>query len=367
METTPGLANQDALALMMQEAIEDGIFPGAVLLVAQKDQILFHRAWGVTDFSTQQAIQTDTVFDLASLTKPLATALAVMMLIQAKRLSLATPMANFFPETRGTDKADLTVMQLLSHRSGWPAWKPYYEDLRQIPDVDRRERLTQLLTLEPLATKPGTEAIYSDLDFMALGLMIEACSGERLDRFVGREIYGPLGLQDLFFNPLNRPIALRKYAATERCPWRERVLAGTVHDDNAYVLNGVAGHAGLFGTALAVFRLLKKLMSAYLNRGDANLFPPELVRTFWSRAEGSDWALGFDTPSFETSSSGKYFSSNSVGHLGFTGTSFWVDIDRQIFIVLLTNRVHPSRANEKIRIFRPVIHDAIMRPLVKGE
>jgi CubicO group peptidase (beta-lactamase class C family) len=206
--------------------------------------------------------------------------------------------------------------------------------------------------------------LYSDLDFLALGLLVEACTGVALDRYVRQEIYRPLGIEDLFFNPLDAAPAARNYAATERCTWRDMVLCGAVHDDNAHVLNGVAGHAGLFGTAAAVYALLESLLASYYKEALAVPFSSHLVRTFWTRARGSTWALGFDSPSRPTSSSGQYFSANSIGHLGFTGTSFWTDIERRITIVLLTNRIHPSRSNELIRIYRPRIHDAVMRDLL---
>jgi len=355
-----------AVRHLMQQALEEDVFPGAVLLVARDQEVLLHDAWGVTDLTSGQPVAVDTVFDLASITKPLATALAVMCLVQEDRLSLDTHLATILPIMADTDKAGLTVRQLLSHCSGWPAWQPYFEQLRQYPEKDRRPRLAQVLAAEPLVATPGTVSLYSDLDYLLLGLVVEECTGMGLDRFVRREIYEPLGIRDLFFNPLNAPPAPRGYAATEHCTWRGEVLCGAVHDDNAYVLNGVAGHAGLFGTAGAIFSLMQMLLSAYRDEATPVLFPPELVRTFWTPSGDSDWALGFDTPSAQASSSGIHFSRNSVGHLGFTGTSFWTDIDRRITIVLLTNRVHPSRSNEKIRTFRPLIHDAVMSELLKA-
>ena len=351
----------------MQQALKEEVFPGAVLLVARDQEILLHQAWGVTDLTSGQPVTVDTVFDLASLTKPLATALAVMHLVQEGRLSLDTPMAAVLPIMADTDKAEVTVRQLLSHCSGWPAWQPYFEQLRQYTEKDPREQMTQILAAEPLVATPGAVTLYSDIDYLALGLVVEACTGVGLDQFVRHTIYAPVGIRELFFNSLDEPPAPRVYAATERCAWRDKVLYGEVHDDNAYVLNGVAGHAGLFGTARAVFLLLQRLLSAYRGEDTQTVFLPELVRTFWTPSGDSEWALGFDTPSAQASSSGIHFSRNSVGHLGFTGTSFWTDIERGITIVLLTNRVHPSRSNEKIRLFRPRIHDAIMEGLLKDE
>ena len=358
--TISSLPNESSVHRLMQLALDEGVFPGAVLLAARDSEILLHQAWGVADLSSGQPVTVDTVYDLASLTKPLATTLAVMRLIQTGRLTLGTPLGPVLPVMKNTDKAGVTLRQLLSHCSGWPGWQPYFERLRQHPDANRRRRLAQMLAAEPLITLPGTTALYSDLDYLTLGLVVENISGERLDRFVRREIYQPLGIEDLFFNPLNAPPMPRDYAATERCPWRGGVLSGAVHDDNAYVLNGVAGHAGLFGTARAVFTLLQALLSAYRGEADSDLLAPELVRAFWQRSGDSGWTLGFDTPAVQGSSSGTWFSPNSVGHLGFTGTSFWMDLDRRITIIVLTNRVHPVRSNEKIRAFRPRIHDALM-------
>ncbi len=363
--TIASLPNESAVRAQMQQALEEGVFPGVVLLAARDQEILLHEAWGVIDLSSERPVRVDTAFDLASLTKPLATALAVMRLVQENRLSLDTPMAAVLTAMTHTDKAEVTIRQLLSHCSGWPAWQPYFEHLRQHPEEERRGRLVQMLAAEPLIAAPGAAALYSDLDFLALGLVVENCSGLRLDKFVLQEIYQPLGIGGLFFNPLDAPPAPWDYAATERCPWRGCVLSGAVHDDNAYVLNGVAGHAGLFGTARAVFTLLQALLSVYRGEANDDLFAPDLVRTFWTPSGGSGWTLGFDTPSEQASSSGTHFSRNSVGHLGYTGTSFWVDIERRITIILLTNRVHPSRANEKIRAFRPMIHDTIMSGLLE--
>ena len=341
------------------------IFPGAVLLVARDEEILLHEAWGMADFSSGRAVTLETVFDLASLTKPLATTLAVMRLVHQGLLELETPLSTVLPVMAGTDKAGVTVRQLLSHASGWPAWQPYFERLRTLPQEERRPWLARYLAEEPLVAAPGKVFLYSDLDFLALGLMVEACSGMRLDRFVQQEIYRPLGMEDLFFNPLDEPPVARSYAATEQCPWRGCLLCGAVHDDNAYTLNGVAGHAGLFGTAAGVWTLLRALRRIYLGEGDSGWLSRSLVETMWTRVERSDWALGFDTPSAQGSSTGGRFSPNSVGHLGFTGTSFWLDLDRGITVVLLTNRVHPSRSNVRIREFRPRIHAAVMEWLLQ--
>jgi len=356
--------DKDAVRELMRQAVVDSVFPGAVLLVARSEEILLHEAWGVADLSAGPAVTPETVFDLASLTKPLATTLAVMRLVQSGGMELDMPMSAVLPVMEGTDKAGVTVRQLLSHASGWPAWQPFFERLRTLPEGERRAHLVRCLAEEPLTAAPGEVFLYSDLDFLALGLMVEACSGRRLDRFAREAVYQPLGIADLFYNPLDESPAVRRYAATERCPWRGRVLCGEVHDDNAYTLNGVAGHAGLFGTAEGVWTLLEALQRIYRGEGGSVWLARPLLETMWTRTDRSSWTLGFDTPSAQGSSSGHYFSTNSVGHLGFTGTSFWLDLERRIAVVLLSNRVHPSRSNVRIRDFRPRIHDAIMEWLL---
>jgi CubicO group peptidase (beta-lactamase class C family) len=163
---------------------------------------------------------------------------------------------------------------------------------------------------------------------------------------------------------LNAPAPHREFAATEQCPWRKKLLSGQVHDENAYVVGGVQGHAGLFGTAADLHKLLFELLSAYHEHRSATHFRPDLVRLFFRRLPGTDKALGFDVPAANNSSAGKYFSVNSVGHLGFTGTSFWMDLDRSIIVILLTNRVHPNRESAAIKAFRPKLHDTVMESLL---
>jgi CubicO group peptidase (beta-lactamase class C family) len=307
----------------------------------------------------------ETVFDLASLTKPLATTLAVLHLIQEKQLALSRTLADVLPPFTGTEKEAITIRQLLSHTSGYPDYRPFYTSLRTMPPDTRVPALRDLLVNEPPAYAPGQRTVYSDLGFMVLRWVVEILTGQRLDRFLTEKIYSPLGLEDLFFIDLDAPLAInRPFAATEQCPWRKRLIQGAVHDDNAFAVGGIEGHAGLFGTARAVFRLLSDLLSAYRQDPGPHRFDPLQLERFFSRQPDSDRALGFDMPAVSDSSSGRLFSARTVGHLGFTGTSFWMDLDRSIIIILLTNRIHPSRANEKIKRFRPIIHDMIMKRLL---
>ena len=331
----PNMAGVDAL---MRQAVSKRVFPGAVLLVSKEGSIVCHNAYGFADLFSRRSMTTETIFDLASLTKPLATALAVVILIQQGDLGTEQELGDILPAFKKDQKSTIKVRHLLYHNSGLADYRPYYKEIAHLPTEKRKQALRNLLVIEPLIYPIGTKVVYSDLGFMILEWMVEHVSGKRLDRFVSEMIYDPLGLDNLFFVDLNVKKPRGVFAATEQCPWRKILLAGQVHDENAYVVGGVQGHAGLFGTAAAVHRLVDKLLSAY-----QGIHPGSL---------------------FQNSSAGRYFSANSVGHLGFTGTSFWMDLDRFIIVIMLTNRVHPTRANMAIKAFRPELHDAVMKSLL---
>jgi len=360
--------NEDIIDQCMVKALDDGVFPGAVLRVSCKNKLMFEKAHGVTDFQTRIPVDTATVFDIASLTKPLATAPAFMILVQQGRLSLESTLGELVEAFEGNEKKDVTVGQLLCHMSGLAAHKPYYEKLAVLPEEKRRGALETLLLDEPLIHSPGTCVVYSDIGYMILGWIIEVCSGMAINDFVHQNIYNPLKLSDLYYKGKNeKGQSGRTYAATERCPWRKKTLIGEVHDDNAWVVGGCCAHAGLFGTASAVGNLLDEFMAVYHGEGESGVFQRPVLRRFLTEWEDSGRTPGFDMPSAEGSSSGSCFSQTSVGHLGFTGTSFWMDLERKITVVLLTNRVHPSRDNVMIRSFRPLIHDVVMNQLcLKG-
>ncbi len=357
-----------AVRQLMQGAVEQSIFPGGVLLVASKDEVVFCEAFGRARLTPERLMTTETVFDLASLTKPLTTTLCMMALVQEGRLGLDQTLGHAIPDFSDTDKKGITVGQLLCHTSGLPDYRPYYEALRKWPPSERKGEVRKMLLAEAFIHEPGKACLYSDPGFMILEWLIEVASEKRLDRFVQESVYAPLRLKDLFFVPLeglkNRDHHL--YAATEHCPWRGKVLEGEVHDDNAYTLGGVAGHAGLFGTAKDIYGLLRELLNTYIGESNTGVFDQDLVHTFFQRhSDVGTWALGFDTPTRPDSSSGQYFTDQSVGHLGFTGTSFWMDLEKGVIVILLTNRIHPTRENEKIRAFRPVVHDAVMNAIAR--
>jgi CubicO group peptidase (beta-lactamase class C family) len=352
---------------LMQQAVTDNVFPGAVLLVSQNDRCVFHAAFGFRDLLTKPPMTTDTIFDLASLTKPLATALAVMVLVQQKKVGLDQHLGDVLPAFKNDPKASIKIKHLLYHNSGLAGYKAFYKKIAHLPLEKRKAALRKLLVKEPLVHPIGSRVVYSDIGFMILEWLVEEICGKRLDHFVSEMIYNPLGLCNLFFIDLKAAREPGVFAATEQCPWRRQLQCGQVHDENAYAVGGVQGHAGLFGTALDVHGLLSHLLSAYHGQPSAQVFQPDMVRLFFRRLADSDKALGFDAPSLNGSSSGQFFSSRSVGHLGFTGTSFWMDLDRSIIVILLTNRVHPTRDNEAIKKFRPQLHDAVMRFLLGSE
>ena len=352
---------------LMQTAIEDGIFPGGVVLAAKDDTVRFFKSYGYANLSTKQPVTTDTCFDLASLTKPLATTLAVIKLIQQSKLELHQKIETILPPFANTQKGSITIEHLLAHNAGLPDYRPYYKLLERVSPDQRRSALRDFLVKEPLEYPVGERTVYSDIGFMILSWVIETISGRRLDRFALEEVYTPLELDHLFFVDLKKPDRTKSFAATETCSWRKQIIQGVVHDENAYAAGGIEGHAGLFGTATEVYRLLAVLLEIYHNRLKTPIFDQDLLRLFLTKQQGFERAFGFDTPSDTNSSCGNYFSSNTVGHLGFTGTSFWMDLEWRIIVILLTNRIHPTRTNEEIRAFRPRLHDAVLLSINKQD
>lgn len=343
----------------MRQALAEGVFPGAVLLVSRAEKFVFHEAYGHANIFSGRRMSVDTVFDLASLTKPLATTLAIMALIEKRQLGLDLTLGDIWPSWQSSDKAGIRIDQLLAHVAGMPSYRPYYSELCRIPRSDRPKALLERMLQEPLQYLPGEQTCYSDPGFMLLSLVIEKIAACGLDLFVTRNIYQPLGINDLFFVDIHRDKAHRGCAATAYCRWRRQLVEGFVHDENAFALGGIAGHAGLFGTAEAVAHLLAGLLQSLAS--PHGLFPSTLMKQFFSRFGGTERALGFDMPAAEGSSAGSLVDPDAtVGHLGFTGTSFWIALDRSLAIVLLTNRIHPSAANEGIKIFRPRLHDCVM-------
>jgi CubicO group peptidase (beta-lactamase class C family) len=352
---------------LLSQAIEEERFPGAVLVVGYQGKLVYETAVGAAALiPSPRRMTIDTVFDLASLTKPIATATALMLLVEAGMVRLDAPVDTYLDTCRRPDRDSPTLRQLLSHCSGLPAWRPYYQALDpSLPASARRRMVYAAVHCEALIDRPGSTARYSDVGFILLGELVEAVSGMPLDEFCRQKIFAGLQMEGLEFRNLARPRpAGAPFASTEHCPWRRHVLAGEVHDENAWIMGGVAGHAGLFATARQVWQFAQGLLGGM--QGRAWLVSTSIVRAFTTRQgtpEGSTWALGWDTPTPGISSAGQYVSSTAVGHLGFTGTSLWIDATKQVIVVLLTNRVHPSRQRQGIKTFRPLLHDAVMRAL----
>jgi CubicO group peptidase (beta-lactamase class C family) len=361
----------DNITGLLRRGLEQKVYPGAVLLVAQKGEIVFfHHVGNRTVIPKLLPMEKDTIFDLASLTKPLATVLATMKLVDDGMLDLDAPISSLIHPFPWKDKAEITPRLLLNHCSGLADWKPLYLNLIALPPEERKPAARRLIMEGPLVKEPQSASLYSDLGFILLEWIIELAAGQDFSSFLNAALYRSLGLKTLYLDTIDRgPVyPSESYAATEDCPWRKEIMRGHVHDENAYALGGHSGHAGLFGTAFDIFTLTNMVLNAYHGNGTA-LINGETARTFLSRqgsAPNSTWALGWDTPSERGSSSGDYFSSSSVGHTGFTGTSVWIDLERRVTVVLLTNRVHPNRSNEKIRGFRPELHNLIMRELGYG-
>ncbi|MFQ5816445.1 MAG: glycoside hydrolase family 3 N-terminal domain-containing protein [Terriglobia bacterium] len=346
---------------LLEEGVASGVFPGGVLAVGHQGRLVALKAVGQLSYDDDAgAVRADTLYDLASLTKVVGTTTATMMLSEQERLPLDARVARYVPEfTAGPQaeaKSRVEIRHLLSHASGLPSYVQFFLE------VDTRAALLERVYSTPLEYEPGTRTLYSDLGIILLSEAIERVSGQRLDEFLQENLFGPLGMRETQFNP---PRRLRgRIAPTEEDrEFRHRLIRGEVHDENAWVLGGVAGHAGLFSTArdLAVFCQMLLNGGIYAHR---RFLTRETIELFTSRQPipDSSRALGWDRPS-ETSSGGRYLSPHAFGHTGFTGTSIWIDPEKQLFVVLLTNRVHPTRANEKIRQFRPRLHDAVIEAL----
>ena len=356
----------DKIADLLKRGLREEVYPGAVLMVAVEEDIVSLHNVGKRALTPKPLpMEKETIFDLASLTKPLGTTLAIMKIVDGGLLGLDTPISSLIRPFPWKDKTDLTPRLLLNHSSGLPDWKPFYLELIKYPIEERKRTLRRLIMEEPLDEEPKRVMLYSDLGFMLLEWIIEIITGQDLSSFLNSNLYHPLGLKDLYLDQITADPLYEKalFAATECCPWRKEIIQGHVHDENAYALGGYSGHAGLFGRALDIFTLTNRLIKIYHGHCSEPI-KTETVRTFFSRQEivpGSAWALGWDTPAGKNSSSGRHFSSNSVGHTGFTGTSVWIDLEKDITVIFLTNRIHPSRSNEKIRNFRSKLHNLIMR------
>jgi len=360
----------DPVVAYLQSQV-DSAFPGAVIAVGRRDSVLLLTAVGHYGADDPRPVTPETIYDLASLTKVIGLTTAAMMLVDVGRLDLDAPVRRYVPAFQGPDKEHVTIRHLLTHSSGLPAWRALYAETKT------RDDALALVDTTPLLRQPGDTFVYSDLGAIVLTQAVEAITGQRLNDFLDARLFGPLGMTSTRFLP---PASWREHIApTENdTVFRHRLLRGEVHDENAGRLGGVSGHAGLFSSAgdLSTFAmwLLKSRRTPEdaegrrATSGDSGRLPASVVRQFTTRQNippGSSRALGWDTPS-ENSSAGTKMGPNAYGHTGFTGTSIWFDPDRDLFIILLTNRVNPTRANTKIlqvrRRVADLVNDALTPP-----
>ena len=356
-------------------AMKEGAAPGVALAVGRWGRLVHLRGYGRVDVAPDAAPVTDsTMFDMASLTKVVATTTAAMILEDQGRLNLDAPIRTYLPEIDDSAKASITVRMILTHSGGFEAFAALWREYR-----GRAEYLKQI-NARPLAYEPGDSVIYSDWDFVLAGLIVERITGVSLDQFLATAVWQPLGMRDTGFNPLasganpadsactatfraDNPLLARIAATEEDTVYRHTHVHGIVHDENACALGGVAGHAGLFSSARDAAAFSQMLLNGGQYGGVWLVQPTTLSRWTARQSRRSSRAIGWDTPS-ERSSAGHYFSPRSFGHTGFTGTSIWIDPERGLFVVLLTNRVDPTRANMRHEALRRDIANAVQAAIL---
>ena len=341
----------------------DSAFPGAVIAVGRHDTVLLLSAVGHYAAGDRRPVTTETIYDLASLTKVIGLTTAMMMLVDSGKIDLDAPVQKYVPAFQGPMKDRVTIRSLLTHSSGLPAWR------RLFAESSTREEALALVDTTALLRQPGDTFVYSDLGAMTLMQAVEAVTGQRIDAFLDARVFGPLGMTSTRYLP---PESWRsRIAPTENdTAFRHRMLWGEVHDENAGRLGGVSGHAGLFSNAPDLAKFAQWLLDSRIPPGrppggSGAYLPHDLVVEFTRRQDippGSSRALGWDTPS-ENSSAGTKLGPRAFGHTGFTGTSIWIDPDRDLFIILLSNRVNPTRANTKILQVRRRVADLVVDAL----
>jgi CubicO group peptidase (beta-lactamase class C family) len=341
--------------------IDQRAFPGAAVAVVHQGKLIAHKGLGhFTYDAASPAVTAETIYDLASVTKVIATTTACMILYDRGLFKLDQPLVELLPgfadnssEQKDSRRQKITLRMLLAHSSGLPAYVKLFQT------AHNKDELLQQALRVPLTAAPGTRAEYSDIGFILLGQALEKLSSEPLDQFCRREIFAKLNLAHTCFNP-PADLKLAIPPTEDDRMFRHRLIQGEVNDENASVMGGVAAHAGCFSTASDV-----SVFAHCMLHGGTPLVKKETLEIFTRRKDtpaGTSRALGWDTPS-QPSQSGKYFSSRSYGHLGYTGTSLWIDPDRQLSVTLLTNRTWPDRGSQSIKQIRPAFHDAVIEAL----
>jgi len=358
-------ANILELDLLLDQAISDSAWPGNVLLAAKDGKVFYHKASGFHTYNRQRGMSPSDIFDIASLSKVISTTSAIMMLLEKRKISLDSKVYEIIP--RLAQKKDvsrkrrkkITVKHLLTHTAGFPPFKQYY-----LMDINAKDIIADICDTK-LLHEPGTKTVYSDLGLILLGELVESISGMPLDTFISNNLFQRLGMKDTFYNPPN--LKYKRIVPTEIVSgYRSGLIHGQVHDENAHKLGGVAGHAGLFSTATDIARFAQMMLNNG-HYGKKRFFKKQTVKRFTEKAmldTSSSRCLGWDSPSGDASG-GVYQSRNSYGHTGYTGTSLWIDPDINVFVILLTNAVHPDRSYKDPTYFdwRQRVHSAVYESL----
>ena len=350
--TARAAAVKDSMTAVLQRAVAEGAFPGAYAAVGTVRGVIAEVSVGHLDAEDSHRPDAETVWDLASLTKVIGTTSAMMQLVEQRKVALDSPVVRYLPEWTARGAERITIRHLLTHSAGLPAWRPFYKEATSADDA-----WAKLFATAP-DTLPGVRFLYSDLGFMLLGKVVERVSGEPLSQYDTAHVFRPLGMTDIRYLP---PSSWHgRIAPTEQDPWRQRHLRGEVHDENAAMVGGVSGHAGLFASGRDLVRFARMYLG-YGTLDGRRVFDSATVAMFTRLQDStiSRRALGWETPT-GGNSAGHQLSGAAFGHTGFTGTSLWMDPKQGIFVLLLTNRVNPTRQNLKIGGVRVGLADAVV-------
>ena len=345
------------LDALVEQSIADRVFPSASIVVIYRNDVVFHKAFGRQTYDKRSLrVDTSTIYDLASLTKPVVTTAVIMQLSERDSLDLDAPVSRYLPEFARNGKEHVTIKNLMLHNSGLVAHRFF------IKTCNTPEEVMQAIYNEQLVSPAGTKTTYSDLGFITLGKLIERVTGKTLEENFNERFSRPLDMRSTVFNP---PDFLHSSIAPTETDtlWSLSESRPLVHDHNAALLGGYAGHAGLFSTTGDLIEFVKMILQEGRHNGKRYV-KASTVKKFTKRRPGASRALGWDLRSLNgRSSSGGFFSANSYGHLGYTGTSIWIDPEKDLAVITLTNRVHPTSENIKIRKFRPLLHDTVIKCL----
>ena len=351
---------------IINNAISEELFPGAALGIVYNTHFVVERYYGRHSFVPwTRKIDKNSIFDLASLTKPIGTALSIALLAEKDKIDLSDSLSGFFRNCP-SDKANITIFQLLSHTSGLPSWLPLY---KKAPNKnDTRKYYRKYILKAKLAFEPGSNFLYSDLGFILLGFIVEIVSKKMLFDFFEKELFKLANVK--FYSSKDLELVKELVVPTGFCPIRRRNILLETNDLNTALSSHTLGHAGLFSNLANLINYLRLILAIYKKRVkiekwlDMNILD-KMFRPL-KKPASTTFALGFDTPSRKNSSSGTLFSKNSIGHLGYTGTSFWIDLDKEIIIIFLSNRTFPFDKREerlKMKDFRAMLHDKIMESI----